>query len=149
MIIMDGDKVNKQRENALTKRIIEEMTVDYSDALEKNFDLAKQFIRVTKDGKVDILFKDKLGGKEEILLYLIGKLYAKEAGFTATDDVGNRELLDELGIPEGSLLPWLKDLRDTNRIKQVKKGQHTYHFIPVNLVEKTLKSIERKIKKSV
>lgn len=133
----------------LKKKIIEEMSVEYSNALEKNFDLAKQFIRITKEGKVDIIFKDKMGGKEQILLYLIGKLYAKEAGFTVTDDVGNKELLEELGIPEGSLLPWLKDLRDKNKIKQVKKGRYSHHIIPVNLVERTLKSIERKIKKSV
>ena len=148
-IIMNGDKMDKQRNNDLKKRIIEEMTVNYSSALERNFDLAKQFIRITEDGKVDILFKDKLSGKEQILLYLTGKLYAKEAGFIATDDVANKELMNELGIPEGSLLPWLKDLRDKNKIKQVKKGRYTHHSIPVNLVEKTLKSVERKIKKSV
>ena len=141
--------MDKQKENGLKKMIIEEMTVDYSNALEKNFDLAKQFIRITKNGKVDILFKDKLSGKEKIILYLIGKLYAKEAGFAATDDVGNKELMDELGIPKGSLLPWLKDLRDENKIKQVKKGRYTHHSIPVNLVERTLKSTERKLKKSI
>lgn len=141
--------MSKQKESDLKKKIIEEMTVDYFNALEKNFDLAKQFIRITKGAKVDILFKDRLSGTEQILLYLIGKLYAKEAGFTVTDEVGNKELLEELGVPEGSLLPWLKELRDTNKIKQVKKGRYTHHVIAVNLVEKTLNSIESKIKKSV
>jgi len=141
--------MNNEKKGNIKKKIIEEMTVDYSNALEKNFDLAKQFIRITKDGKVDILFKDRLNGTEQILLYLIGKLYAKEAGYIATDDVGNKELLDELGVPEGSLLPWLKDLRDKNKIKQVKKGRYTHHFIPVNFVERTLRGVERKIKRSV
>lgn len=143
------DETQNDALEPLKQRIIEEMTVDYSNALEKNFELAKQFIRITKDGKVDILFKNKLSGKEQILLYLIGKLYAKEAGFTATDGAGNKELMDELGIPQGSLFPWLKELRDKNKIKQVKKGRYTYHNIPVNLVERTLKSIERKLKKSI
>jgi len=138
--------MNKEKDSDLKKRIIEEMTVDYSNALEKNFDLAKQFIRITKEGKVDILFKDKLNGMEQILLYLIGKLYAKEAGFIATDDVGNKELKDELGVPEGSLLPWLKELRDKKKIKQIKKGRYTHHSIPGNLVERTLKNIEKKVK---
>lgn len=141
--------MNETNADNLTKKIIEEMTVDYSNALEKNFSLAKQFIRITKDGKVDILAKDRLKGKEQILLYLIGKLYAKEVAFAATDNVGNKELMDELGIPEGSLFPWLKDLRDENNIKQVKKERRVYHFIPINLVERTLKSIEKKISKSV
>ena len=130
----------------LKKRIFEEMTVDYSNSLEKNFDVAKQFIRVTKEGKIDVLVKDKVAGKEQILLYLIGKLYAKEAGFSPTDDAGNKELMDELGIPSGSLLPWLKGLRDTNKIKPVKKGKNVYHTIPISVVEKALKSMEKKIK---
>ena len=129
----------------LKRRIAEEMTVDYASALEKNFDLAKQFIRITREGNVDILFKDKLTGEERIRLYLVGKLYAREAGLAATNEAENKELMDELGIPRGSLYPWLKGLRDKNMIKQVGKERHV---IPVNLVERTLKSIEKKLKKS-
>ena len=133
----------------LKKRIQEEMTVDYSNSLEKHFDLAKQFVRVTKEGKIDVIIKDKLGGKEQLLLYMIGKLYAKEAGFSQTDDVGNKELMDELGVPKGSLLPWLKELRDNNKIKQVKRGKNVHHVIPISVIEKSLKLIEKKIQKSV
>lgn len=133
----------------LKKRIIEEMTVDYSSALEKNFDLAKQFVRITKEGKVDVQFREKLTGQQRMLLYLIGKLYAKEAGLTATDDVGNKELMNELGIPEGSLLPWLKALREKKKIKQVKRGRYAHHSISLNVVEKTLKSIEKRLKKNI
>jgi hypothetical protein len=131
----------------LKQRIINEMMVDYSSSLEKNFDLAKQFMRITKEGKVDILAKDKLSGKEQISLYLIGRLYAKEAGFSATDDVGNKELMNELGIPKGSLLPWLKQLRDENKIKPIKSGKYTHHIIALNMVEKILRKIETKMKK--
>jgi len=131
-----------EKEN-LRKRIREEMSIDYANVFEKNFELAKQFVRVTSDGKVDVLVKEKLSGKEQILLYLIGKLYAKEADLTATEYVGNKELADELGIPMGSLLPWLKSLRDTNKIKAVKKGHHS---IPINLVERSLKTIEKKLR---
>jgi hypothetical protein len=136
-----------QKQGNLKSRIIEEMTVDYSNALEKSFDLAKRFIRITKEGKVDILHKDKLSGKEQILLYLIGKLYAKEGGLTPNDDVGNKELMDEMGIPSGSLLPWLLALRKENKIKQVKRGRYTHHGIALNWVEKILKNVEKKMKK--
>lgn len=129
----------------LKQRILEEMSVSYTNALEKNFELAKQFIRVTSEGKVEVLVKEQLNGKQQILLYLIGKLYSKEAGLTPTESAGNKELTEELGIPMGSLLPWLKDLRDQNRIKAVKTG---YHQISINLIEKTLKEIEKKINKS-
>lgn len=133
----------------LKKKIIEEMTVDYSGTLDKNFDLAKQFICITKDGKIDILPKDELTGKEKILLYLIGKLYANEAGYIDTVESGNEELMNELGMPRGSLDCSLKRLQSGKGIKSAKKGRYAYHSVRVNLVEKTLKSVERKLKKSV
>ena len=139
--------MGEDKKNDLKKKIMEEMTVDHSSALEKNFNLAKQFVRITKIGRVDVLNKDKFSGKDQILLYLIGKLYAKEAGLSATDDVGNKELLEELGILSGSLLPWLKDLRDNNIIKQTKRNNYVFHYITINLIERTLKNIEGKIKK--
>ncbi len=141
--------MDKKKGNSLKERIVDEMTVNYSDALDKNFDLAKQFIRITRDGKVDVLVKDKLTGKDSILLYLIGKLYAKEADLIPTDDVGNKELMNELGIPSGSLGRWLKDLRDGNKVKPISRGKYTNHVVVLNVVEKTLKSIEKKIAKSV
>lgn len=133
--------------HSLKERIIAEMTVDYSNALEKNFDLARQFIRITREGKIEVLNKEKLNGIEQILLYLIGKLYAKEAGFATTDDASNKELMDELGIPKGSLLPWQKSLREQNKIKQVKKGKLVNHAIASNMVEKILKDVEKKLQK--
>jgi len=134
-----------KKENSLKNRIHEEMTVDYYNSLEKNFDLAKQIVRITKTGKVDVLFKNDLNGKEQILSYLIGKLYAKEAGLSSTDDVTNKELMEELGILEGSLYPWLKSLRDENKIRQSKREGYSVHSIPVNLLEKTLKEITTKL----
>lgn len=137
--------MDQRKRNDLKNRIIEEMTVDYSGALEKNFDLAKNYVRITTDGTVDVLVKDSLTGKEQILLYLIGKLYAKEAGFAETHDVANRELMDELGMPKGSVLPALKDLRDSNEVEQTRRGRPVHHAIPVSLVAKTLQAIERKL----
>lgn len=127
----------------LKQRILEEMSVNYANALEKNFELAKRFIRVTSEGKIEVSIKEQLNGKQLILLYLIGKLYAKEAGLTPVESAGNKEFTEELGIPMGSLLPWLKDLRDQNKIKSIKTG---YHQISVNLIEKILKEIEKRVK---
>jgi hypothetical protein len=53
--------------------------------------------------------------------------------------------VEKLGIPLGSLLPWLKSLRDENRIKQVDRDRYTYHSIPINLVEGTLREIKEKV----
>ena len=128
-------------------RILDEMTVSYSSKLEKNFELAKQFIRLTPEGTVDVLVRDRLPGKEQILLYLVGKMYAKEAGFVTDENVGNNELLEQLGFPVGSLLPFLKELRDENLIRQVKRENNVYHAVPPALIEEILNSVSNKLGK--
>ena len=132
--------------DSFQKRIKAEMMANHSNALERNFDLAKKFIKVTEEGKVEVLNKENIGGKEQVQLYLIGKLYAKEAQLTETGCVANKELTEELSVLDTSLRPWLKKLRDENKIKQSKQDKYTCHFIPTNLVEKTLKKIDEKIK---
>ncbi len=129
----------------LRERILDEMTVDYASALERNFNLAKRFIRVTTDGRAEVLVKEQVPQKEQILLYLVGKLYAKEAGLAATAEVSNAELMDELGMPKGSVLPALKELRDANRIERSRSGRTVYHSIPVSMVERTLRSVEDRV----
>lgn len=128
---------------SLKDKILKEIVVDYKNALEKNFELTKEFIRLTKDGKVDLMNKSLVKGKDQILLYLIGKMYAKEAGLSETDAVSNKELLTELGMVEGSLFPWIKGLRDSNIIKTSKSGQHS---IQLNQIERILLEIKQKQK---
>jgi hypothetical protein len=123
------------------------MTVSYSSKLEQNFELAKQFIRLTPEGTVEILVRDKLSGKEQILLYLIGKMYAKEAGYATDENVGNNELLEQLGFPIGSLLPFLKELRDENRIRQLKRENNVFHSVSPGLIDSTLRSVSKKLGK--
>lgn len=137
---------HKNKNGNLKKRIIEEMTVSHSSALERYFDVAKRFIRLTRDGKVNVTIKDRLTGEEQILLYLIGKLYAKEAGLAVSEEVSNRELMQQLDMPRGSLLPFLKRLRDKNKMEELKRGKYTYHRISINLVGPILDNVQEKIK---
>ncbi|HVC58025.1 MAG TPA: hypothetical protein VND15_00945 [Candidatus Acidoferrales bacterium] len=130
----------------LKTKILRDMVVDHSDSLEKNYVLAKELIRITKDGKVDVLVKDRLPGTEKIILYLIGKCYAQRAGLTNSEYTKNDELRNELGIIQGSLLPWLKTLRDSNTIKQgPREGNEVTHAIALSAVERTLKEINNKL----
>jgi hypothetical protein len=132
----------------LRKRILDDMVVNYNNALEKNFELANKFISLTKSGSVEVKVKDSLKGEYKILLYLIGKVYAFEAGLSDNNSADNKELMNELGIPGGSLYPWLKKLREKNRIKRVKVGRHIHNIIMPNLIEKTLKDVEELINKT-
>ncbi|MFX1504091.1 MAG: hypothetical protein ACFFDH_24235 [Promethearchaeota archaeon] len=131
---------------SLKEKIIEEMTVDYSDALDRNFNLAKNYIKITKNGKIEVLYKQELTGAEQILLYLIGKVYAKEAELASTHEVDTQELMEELGIIKGSFYPSIKRLRDKKKIIQVKKGKLVYFSVPSNHIEKILNKIASKLK---
>ncbi|NVM29198.1 MAG: hypothetical protein HWN65_10175 [Candidatus Helarchaeota archaeon] len=136
----------EDKNESLKERILKEMTVDYSNALEKNFEIAKQMVQITKEGKINVLKKESLTVREQIQAYLIGKLYAKVAGLTDNEFVGNKEFEDELGLPGGSLRPQLKNLRDSNQISQKKSGNNVLHFMPLNLVERTLNDLKVKLK---
>ena len=131
-----------QKNETLKDKILKEMTVDHSNALEKNFELAKRFINITPEGKVDVkISKDKLQNNDLILLYLAGKLYAKEAGTTETELTSNDELKNELGLASGSVLWSTKNLRDNHLIK-TSGGKHT---ILINRLEKALNDIDKKL----
>ncbi len=134
-------------EDELKAKILAEMTVDHSDALEKNYPLAKEFVRITKEGKVDVLVKDKVSGMDKIALYLIGKRYAQRAGLASSEYVKNTELCSELGVIQNSLLPWLKWLRDGKVVEQgTREGNETSHAIALSAVERTLKAVSAKVK---
>ncbi len=137
--------MDDSKKSDLGEMIRDEMVIDYSKVLNKIFDVAKKYIRVTNNGTVDVLVKHKVPLKMQIILYLIGKLYAHEVNFSDTDSVGNQELMNELGIIKGSLLPRLKELRDQKKIKRVKVGRYVHHTIQVNLIERALKEVETKI----
>ena len=135
--------MDKNKEN-LKKRIREEMTVNYIDVLERNLERVKKYILVTNEGKIDLLIKDEVENKEKILLYLIGKMYAKVAELSETEQVGNKELITELSMPEGSVKPILKSLREKGMINHVKEEKNVFHSIKLNLIERILKSLNEK-----
>ena len=92
----------KESSKNFKEKIKEEMVVDYANALEKNYDIAKNLLRLTSAGKVDIKDKERLDEKDKILLYMIGKLYAKEAELAESEYVSNKEFANELGMNENS-----------------------------------------------
>lgn len=133
----------------LKERIRKEMVADYSNALERNFQLAKQMIKITDTGKVDVLVKDKLSSQDKVTLYLIGKRYAHTAGFAPSEYVGNDELMNELGLKEGTLFPTMMALRNKNMLEQgPKEGRIVPQAIALNVVESELKSISSRLRKS-
>ncbi len=128
----------------LKDKINKDMTVGYSNILEKLFELAKIVIQITKQGHIIILNKDKFSVKNLISLYLIGALYAKEGEIRKDHFISVMELMDQLNISEGSFYARIKELRDNKKIKQVKKDKKTLYAISNNYIEKKLKGINSK-----
>lgn len=133
-----------EKESNLKEKIRKEMVVDSGNALERNYELAKRFIRITQEGFINVLNKERYTGEEKVLLYLIGKLYAKEGGLVDSEKVDNDELSRELGVPLGSLLPWIKKLRDGGLIDTKYKGKKAFHSVRLFHIEKILKRLEEK-----
>jgi len=140
--------VEEEGKKTLSERINEEMSVDYQTTLEKNFEVAKKYVRITSKGTVDVLKKDLMAGKDRVALYLIGKHYAKEGGKANTKMVDINELAEELGAPKGSIYPWLKRLRDKNVLASEKREKNkTVYSIKINHVEKILNKIDGDLNK--
>lgn len=140
--------MDTSKKDVLRNKIKDVLSVDYSDLLDKNLDFVKQLLRITKEGKIDVIVKSNVTGQQKIGLYLIGKLYAKESGLSITDEADNKELMTQLGVREGSLLPWLKSLRDSGVIHDTQKGKKTYHSLPANEMERVLKEVYQYLKKA-
>ena len=126
----------------LADRIKAEMTSDHSDALERNLEEAKRFVRLTNTGKVDVLVKEQVNNELKVALYLVGKLYAKTAELATTSGVGNEELSNELGLPMGSVLPALMSLRNKHIAQRIREGGSVQHAIYARCVERILREAQ-------
>ena len=100
-----------------------EMMSDDADELNRNKERVKEYIRLTSDGGV-IITRRGLTARLEIALYYIGLAYAKVAGLREDDVVSNKEIAERLGLPDGTVHPKIKELRDGHYIEQVKDGMH-------------------------
>lgn len=98
-------------ETGLADWVKKELMADDADELSANKDRIKQLIRLTDDGAV-LIENRKMTSRDQIGLYYIGVAYAKVAGLRQTDQVTNKEIAERLGMPEGTVHPKIKELRD-------------------------------------
>jgi len=128
----------------LRKWVKEELTVTEIDNLAKNKDKVKQLVGITTDGR--IVFKvdaSNFLAKEVICLYMIGKAYALIAGYVETETVTNKELIEALRLPEGTIAYTLKDLRDEKLVIAERTGIHRISHDKIGVViDNVLKKIQ-------
>lgn len=130
----------------LRERINKEMVTDHVEALERSFEVVKEIIRISPNGIIEVLNKDAYTTNNQILLYLIGKLYAFKGGLTKSEFVDNNELGSELGMLGGTLRPALKRLREASVIQTKKEGKIVKSAIKLDRLEKVVTAVTTKPK---
>lgn len=117
--------------STLDEWIRKELTVDVESELSKYKEKVKTLISLTPSGEV-LLKKSDLTAKQKILAYLIGKAYANLANYsegTAT----NKELVDALHLPEGTVKFNLFDLRKEDLVLSVTSGVHQIKIASIGI----------------
>jgi biotin operon repressor len=135
--------MEKTDSQSFKDRILSEMRTEHEDSLERNFDLAKSYIRITSTGKVQVLAESTMPNPQRVALYLVGKLYARKADVAADDFVTNKELQEELSLPPGSVNSAVKELRDAGILRTENRGRESAHRVNTSRIEALLKQVSR------
>lgn len=132
-----------QEEDDLEKWIKEELTVDIRNELNKHKENVKKLLRLMPNGEI-IIKTDvvPVSSKEQIALYMIGKLYSNYVKYAKERTVTNRELVDVLALPEGTVKHSLFQLRREGSIVALDAGVHQIKMDRVGAVLKKILSKE-------
>lgn len=114
-------------ENELAKWIKNELIANQTDELTGNKERIKKFLRLTPDGNVMVNDK-RATSRIQVALYYIGVAYAKAAELRPDDSASNHEIAERLGLPDGTVHPKVKELRDGHFIEAVKDGVHRINY---------------------
>jgi hypothetical protein len=116
------------------------MAADPPSILRDNRDRAAKFVGVASDGSVVVKAGEKWGARERIVAYYLGKHYAVAGGLAEDAVVENQELVTNLGIPDNTVAPRVKELRDGRIVNAVGSGRHI--LLPSN-IKRILDDLEK------
>ena len=115
MFILGFDSLQEPEcENGLStldKWIKQELTVDLETELSKHKEKVKALLQLTPSGEI-LIKRSDLKAKQKIIAYMIGKVYAKFAKYSGDSVITNKELVDALVMPEGTVKHTLFGLRN-------------------------------------
>lgn len=133
-----------QEEDDLEKWIKKELTVDIRDELNKHKEDVKKLLRLMPNGEI-IIKTDvvPVSSKEQIALYMIGKLYSNYVKYAKERTVTNKELADVLALPEGTVKTSLFQLRREGSIVALDAGVHQIKMGHVGAILKEVLSKEK------
>jgi len=111
-------------DDEMRRWIAEHMTADPATVVKEQRERAAKFASVAKDGSVVVKPNDKFTARHKILAVFVGKLYAETAGYATEAVVGYPELSSTLSLPDGTIRPMVKELRDDRLIETVENGRY-------------------------
>ena len=128
--------------STLDEWIRKELTIDVESELSKYREKVKSLISLTPSGEV-LLKRSDLMAKEKILAYLIGKVYANVANYS-DGTAKNKELVDALHLPEGTVKFSLFELRKEDLVFSVTGGVHQVKIASIGIAFKKYFGGEKK-----
>ncbi len=108
----------------LRKWVVENLTTDPANILWDERERAAKFFMLSPDGSVSVKANDKFAASHKVLVVHVGKLYAEAAKYSPDAVVTYPELMKTLNLPEGTIYPAVKELRDNHIIESVGNGKH-------------------------
>jgi hypothetical protein len=126
----------------LGQKVQQKLTVDEDELLDSQLDALRNYIGLTKDGKV--VFKvdrSKLSQRHRILLYAIGKYLAHEAGYASEPHVTIEELVNELGLGYTVTTARCSELRREGLLLSIERG--AYRVLLRQAIEKVLAELSQ------
>ena len=116
----------------LKDKIQDRMVTDHETILESNFERVEKLFRLYEDGTINLegQYRD-LEVKLQILIYLIGQLFAYEGELAESDTLETSFFYDRIDKSDRTIRSYLQELRDEGYVK--KEGQSKHRLIAENL----------------
>jgi hypothetical protein len=112
-----------QTSEDLSRWIRENMTVDDNAIIAENKEAVAHLVGLTNEGKVVLkVDKSRLTSRQAVLLYLLGKLFSKVAGYSQDRSATHTEIFTELGMPSGTVGRCLQELRKQGFVRDGTAG---------------------------
>lgn len=129
-----------KRTNPLEELVVEDSEMqNRTEIILKN--IIQPYVYILKDQK-KILFKpeefENLSNKLRVLLLFLGNLAMEKLGYISNASISQKEAIEVLtqeGIPEGTIKPALKQLRDEKIISEVSSGRYAIGFEKLNKIK--------------
>ena len=105
----------------ILKRLIYEEELEFENLVPK----VEKLVKIKKNGSpVIVCNENKLTQKEIMMLYIIGKFFAKQLGLSETESAFNKEIAEAYGLKDNVVGARITELKDDKYIEKISTGEH-------------------------